>query len=64
MCLFSAATCKSQWRLRSLCANARLTERNLHCGVHVAAENKNTLHTTVWDSSLTLDCNSVFAIKA
>ena len=30
--------------------------RNLHCGVvHI---------TTVWVSSLTLDCNSVFAITA
>ena len=34
----------------------RNVERNLHCDVvHV---------TTVWVSSLTLDCNDVFAIKA
>ena len=29
--------------------------RNLHCDVHIA---------TIWVSSLTLDCNGVFAIKA
>ena len=34
----------------------RNVERNLHCDVvHI---------TTVWVSSLTLDCNGVFAIKA
>ena len=34
----------------------RNVERNLHCGVvHI---------TTVWVSSLTRDCNGVFAIKA
>ena len=34
----------------------RNVERNLHCGV---------VHfTTVWDASLTRECNGVFAIKA
>ena len=36
--------------------NFRIVERNLHCDVvHI---------TTIWVSSLTLDCNGVFAIKA
>ena len=39
-----------------LARNFRNVERNLHCdGVHI---------TTGWVSSLALDCNGVFAIKA
>ena len=48
----------SQCKLRSLRANSGMwnVERNFHCDVvHI---------TTVWVSSLTLDCNDVFAIKA
>ena len=39
-----------------LTRKVRYVESNLHCDVvHI---------TTVWVSSLTLDCNGVFAIKA
>ena len=43
VCLFSAVTCMSQCKLRSLHANARLSESNLHCDVQVVTENKHTL---------------------
>ena len=48
VCLFSAALCTSQCKLRSLCANARLSA--LICTFRV--------------SSLTLGCKGVFVIKA
>ena len=45
VCLFSATTCRymSQCNLRSCRRAFARTERNLHCDVHVAAENKHTL---------------------
>ena len=43
VCLFSVATCTSQCNLRSSRRAFARRERNLHCDVHVAAENKHTL---------------------
>ena len=43
--LFSAATCTSQCKLRPYAQMPACQVRNLHCGVHVAAENKHTLPT-------------------
>ena len=62
MCLFSVATCRSQCKLRSFVQMPACQECNLHCDV--AAENKHTIPPFSKVSSLTLDCNGVFVIKA
>ena len=62
--LFSAATCTSQCKLRSLRANARLLYRNVSCIVTDTSPLKTNTHYRLWLASLTIDGNGIFAIKA
>ena len=62
MCLFSAVTCTSQCQLRSITRECP-SVRYVICIVTSRRRCKQAHITAVWVSSLTLDCNGVFATK-